>query len=185
MPEPLDFAAILDAAEELDRAEQAKLVAILQRRHAEQDRLRLAATVAEARREFAWGHARVVAASSLKYAAEMDPDLPRTEAFWLALGKTSLSISGSSGILLRTRAFGRSLYARVGGTSFGLKEVFEQLAAEAEHPTMTLSKQGGPLQGCRAWRVRRNFRILFEPVEHGGRPVILPLALDTSDDGYQ
>ncbi|MBI3119874.1 MAG: hypothetical protein HYZ00_14375 [Candidatus Hydrogenedentes bacterium] len=45
----------LDAAEQLDRDAQAELVSILSRRLAEQGRERVAASVAQARHEFAAG----------------------------------------------------------------------------------------------------------------------------------
>jgi hypothetical protein len=49
------FADVLDAAEQLDVDAQAELVAVLSRRLAERGRERVAATVAQARREFAAG----------------------------------------------------------------------------------------------------------------------------------
>jgi hypothetical protein len=49
------FADVLDAAEQLDVEAQAELVAVLSRRLAERGRERVAATVAQARREFAAG----------------------------------------------------------------------------------------------------------------------------------
>jgi len=49
------FSEVLDAAEQLDAEAQVELVAILSRRLAERGRERVAASVAEARREFAGG----------------------------------------------------------------------------------------------------------------------------------
>jgi ribose 1,5-bisphosphokinase PhnN len=49
------FADALDAAEQLDVDAQAELVAVLSRRLAERGRERVAATVVQARREFAAG----------------------------------------------------------------------------------------------------------------------------------
>lgn len=55
MNQPIDFAGVLDAVEQLDEEAQAELVAILSRRLAERGRERVVATVAQARREFAAG----------------------------------------------------------------------------------------------------------------------------------
>jgi hypothetical protein len=63
--EPVVFAEVLDAAEQLDREAQAELVAILSRRLAERGRERVAATVAQARREFAAGQCQVMTAAEL------------------------------------------------------------------------------------------------------------------------
>jgi len=49
------FADVLDAVEQLDVEAQAELVAVLCRRLAERGRERVAATVAQARREFVAG----------------------------------------------------------------------------------------------------------------------------------
>ena len=49
------FADALDAAEQLDPDTQAELIAVLSRRLAERGRERVAATVAQARQEFAAG----------------------------------------------------------------------------------------------------------------------------------
>ena len=65
MNRPIDFADILDAAEQLDVDAQTELVAILNRRLAERGRERVAASVAEARREFAAGQCRVMSAEEL------------------------------------------------------------------------------------------------------------------------
>jgi hypothetical protein len=59
------FADVLDAAEQLDVEAQAELVAILSRRLAERGRERVAATVAQARREFAAGQCQPMTAAEL------------------------------------------------------------------------------------------------------------------------
>jgi hypothetical protein len=59
------FADALDAAERLDAEAQAALVAILSRRLAERGRERVAATVAQARREFAAGQCQPMTAAEL------------------------------------------------------------------------------------------------------------------------
>jgi 16S rRNA C1402 N4-methylase RsmH len=59
------FADVLDAAEQLDRDSQAELVAVLSRRLAERGRERIAATVTEARKEFAAGQCQAVTAADL------------------------------------------------------------------------------------------------------------------------
>jgi hypothetical protein len=59
------FADILEAAEQLDTDAQAELVAVLSRCLAERGRERIAATVAEARREFAAGQCQAVTAADL------------------------------------------------------------------------------------------------------------------------
>ena len=65
MHQPIVFADVLDAAEQLDPDAQAELVAILSRRLAERGRERVAATVAQARREFATGQCQVTTAAEL------------------------------------------------------------------------------------------------------------------------
>ena len=55
MTQQIAFADALDAAEQLDVDGQAELVAVLSRRLAERGRERVAATVAQARNEFAAG----------------------------------------------------------------------------------------------------------------------------------
>ena len=65
MSQPIGFADILDAADELNAVEQAELVAILNRRLAERGRQRVASTVAEARREFAAGQCQPTTAADL------------------------------------------------------------------------------------------------------------------------
>lgn len=60
MNQQTGFAAVLDAAEQLDVDAQAELVAVLSRRLAERGRERVASTVAEARREFAAGQCSVM-----------------------------------------------------------------------------------------------------------------------------
>lgn len=59
------FADVLDAAEELDADAQAELVAVLSRRLAERGRERVAATVAQARREFAAGQCQPLSAGEI------------------------------------------------------------------------------------------------------------------------
>jgi hypothetical protein len=63
--QPIVFAEILDAAEQLDPDAQAELVAILSRRLAERGRERVTVTVAQARREFAAGQCQVTTAAEL------------------------------------------------------------------------------------------------------------------------
>jgi hypothetical protein len=59
------FADVLDAAEQLDVEAQAELVAVLSRRLAERGRERVAATVAQARREFAAGQCQPMTAAEI------------------------------------------------------------------------------------------------------------------------
>jgi len=59
------FAEVLDAAEQLDPDAQAELVAVLSRRLAERGRERVAATVAQARREFAAGQCQPMSAAEI------------------------------------------------------------------------------------------------------------------------
>ena len=59
------FAAVLDAAEQLDADSQAELVAVLYRRLAERGRERVAATVAQARGEFAAGQSQPMSATEI------------------------------------------------------------------------------------------------------------------------
>ena len=59
------FADVLDAAEQLDADAQAELVAVLSRRLAERGRERVAATVAQARRELAAGQCQPMTAAEL------------------------------------------------------------------------------------------------------------------------
>ena len=65
MSQPVAFSDVLDAAEQLDVDSQADLVAILRRRLAERGRDRVAATVAEARREFAAGQCQAMTAAEI------------------------------------------------------------------------------------------------------------------------
>ena len=65
MSQPILFADVLDAAEQLDPEAQAELVAILSRRLVEQGRTRVAATVEQSRAEFAAGQGRVMTAAEL------------------------------------------------------------------------------------------------------------------------
>lgn len=59
------FADVLEAAEQLDAGAQAELVAILSRRLAERGRERVAAGVAQARREFADGQCQPMTAAEV------------------------------------------------------------------------------------------------------------------------
>lgn len=63
--QPIAFDDVLDAAERLDADAQAELVAVLSRRLAERGRQRVAATVAQARREFAAGQCHPMTAKEL------------------------------------------------------------------------------------------------------------------------
>ncbi len=65
MSQPIVFADVLDAAEQLDMDAQAELVAILSRRLAERGRERVASAVAQARREFAAGQCHAMTAAEL------------------------------------------------------------------------------------------------------------------------
>ncbi len=65
MSKQTTFADVLDAAEQLDSDAQAELVAVLSRRLAERGRERVAATVAQARREFAAGQCQPMTAAEL------------------------------------------------------------------------------------------------------------------------
>ena len=65
MSQPIIFSDVLDAAEQLDIEAQAELVAVLSRRLAERGRERVAATVAQARGEFAAGQCRETTAAEL------------------------------------------------------------------------------------------------------------------------
>lgn len=65
MSQPIVFADALDAAEQLDVDGQAELVAILSRRLAERGRERVAAVVAQARRELADGQCQAMTAAEL------------------------------------------------------------------------------------------------------------------------
>ena len=65
MKQPIAFADVLDAAEQLDTEAQAELVAVLSRRLAERGRERVAAVVAQARHEFAVGQCQVMTAAEL------------------------------------------------------------------------------------------------------------------------
>jgi hypothetical protein len=59
------FADVLDAAEQLDVDAQAELVTVLSRRLAERGRERVAATVAQARQEFAAGQCQPMTAAEM------------------------------------------------------------------------------------------------------------------------
>lgn len=59
------FADVLDAAEQLDEASQAELVAVLSRRLAERGRERVTQSVDDARREFAAGNCRPLTSAEI------------------------------------------------------------------------------------------------------------------------
>lgn len=65
MSQQIAFADALDAAEQLDADAQAELVAVLSRRLAERGRERVAAVVAQSRREFAAGQCQPMTAAEL------------------------------------------------------------------------------------------------------------------------
>jgi len=63
--QPVVFADVLGAAEQLDVEAQAELVAVLSRRLAERGRERVATTVAQARREFTADQCQAMTAAEL------------------------------------------------------------------------------------------------------------------------
>ena len=65
MSNKIAFSDALDIAEQLDPDDQVELVAILSRRLAERGRERLAATVAQARNEFAAGQCQPMTAAEI------------------------------------------------------------------------------------------------------------------------
>jgi len=65
MSNKMAFSDALDVAEQLDPDDQAELVAVLSRRLAERGRERLAATVAQARNEFAAGQCPPMTAAEI------------------------------------------------------------------------------------------------------------------------
>ncbi len=65
MAQKAAFDDALEVAEKLDEDSQAELVAVLSRRLAERGRERVAATVAQARREFAAGQCHPMTAADL------------------------------------------------------------------------------------------------------------------------
>jgi hypothetical protein len=65
MSNKIAFSDALDVAEQLDPEDQAELVAVLSRRLAERGRERLAATVAQARNEFAGGQCQPMTAAEI------------------------------------------------------------------------------------------------------------------------
>lgn len=65
MSQPVLFADVLDAAEQLDAEAQAELVAVLSRRLAERGRERIVASVEEARRDFAAGQCSAMTAAEI------------------------------------------------------------------------------------------------------------------------
>ena len=70
MSQPIAFADVLDAAEQLDTDAQAELVAVLSRRLAERGRERVAAVVEQSRREFAAGQCQAMTAAELMREAQ-------------------------------------------------------------------------------------------------------------------
>ena len=69
MSQSIVFDDVLDAAEQLDADAQAELVAVLSRRLAERGRERVAATVEQARREFAAGRYQAMTSAELLHEA--------------------------------------------------------------------------------------------------------------------
>ena len=65
MAQVVAFDDVLEAAEQLDADAQAELVAVLGRRLAERGRAHVAASVAQARREFAAGECRAMTAAEI------------------------------------------------------------------------------------------------------------------------
>ena len=65
MVQSIAFDEVLEAAEQLDPDAQAELVAVLGRRLAERGRSRVAASVAQARREFGAGECRAMTAAEI------------------------------------------------------------------------------------------------------------------------
>ncbi len=65
MSQQSTFDDVLNAAEQLDADAQMELVAVLRRRLAERGRARVAATVAQARQEFAEGQAQPMSAAEI------------------------------------------------------------------------------------------------------------------------
>jgi hypothetical protein len=70
MSQQTTFDDVLDAAEQLDADAQAELVAVLSRRLAERGRERVAATVAQARRELTAGQCQVMSAAEIVHEAQ-------------------------------------------------------------------------------------------------------------------
>ena len=65
MTKPTTFADIVEAAEQLDDESQAELAALLQRRVAARGLVRVAESVADARREFAAGLCQPLSAADI------------------------------------------------------------------------------------------------------------------------
>ena len=65
MSQPIAFADVLDAVEQLDVDAQAELVAILSRRLAEHGRRRVAESVTQARKEFTAGNCQPMTAAEM------------------------------------------------------------------------------------------------------------------------
>ena len=70
MNQPNAFADALDAVEQLDADAQAELLAVLNRRLAERGRERVAAAVAQARREFAAGQCQAMTPAEIVHEAQ-------------------------------------------------------------------------------------------------------------------
>ena len=70
MSQQIAFDEALEAVEQLDSEAQAELVAVVQRRLAERGRERVAATVAQARREFAAGQCQPMTAAEIMREAQ-------------------------------------------------------------------------------------------------------------------
>ena len=120
MIEQTGFSAALDAIEQLDEEAQAELVEVLSRRLAERGRERVAAAVAQARREFAAGQCQpMTAVEIVRRGAEMRR------------------------ILLRSPAFARDLrnwlksHPRAAET---IQAVLDQLSADASHSSLRTHK---------------------------------------------
>lgn len=71
MSQPNVFAEALEAAEQLDPEAQKELVALLSRRLAERGRERVAAVVAQSRREFAAGQCQAMTAAEIVREAQL------------------------------------------------------------------------------------------------------------------
>lgn len=65
MSDVVTFAAVVEAAEQLDAESQAELIEILRRRLAEKGRERIVATVAEARQEYQTGQCQSMDAAEI------------------------------------------------------------------------------------------------------------------------
>mgnify|MGYP001566638080 CR=1 FL=1 len=65
MSQQVAFGEVLEVVEKLDEEEQAELLAVLSRRLAERGRQRVAATVEQARREYAAGQCQPMTAAEI------------------------------------------------------------------------------------------------------------------------